>query len=192
MHCSLILKNTSHQSRKNTKHFIHLSDTWICIKAATNKTKFKLSCFLWKKCWPFRKSQMFVTGWTSNSGCGTFAWGIFWRARLSVVHLLRKPCVSTLSMALSLSSRSLYFSKFIDFNMPSANLSAHSEEYFSFENRWYGNLLNIRSVKPKLQINVNFSWTCEKIYKLILKNTLRTDMFKKVFIIGFISINWIW
>lgn len=46
MHHSLILKNTSHQSRKNTKHFIHLSNTWICIKATTNKTKFKLSQLL--------------------------------------------------------------------------------------------------------------------------------------------------
>lgn len=76
---------------------------------------------------------------------------------MSVVHLLHKPCVRKLSMALFLSSHSLYFSKFIDFNMPSANSSAHSEEYFSFKNRWYGNLLNIGSVKLKLQINVNFS-----------------------------------
>lgn len=76
---------------------------------------------------------------------------------MSVVHLLREPCVRKLPMSLSLSSRSLHFSKFVDFNMPSANLSARSEVYFSFESRWYGNLLNIGSVKPKLQINVNFS-----------------------------------
>lgn len=53
--------------------------------------------------------------------------------------------------------------------MSTAILSAHSEEYFSSENRWYGNLLNIDSVKPKIQINVNFSWTCKNTYKLIKK-----------------------
>lgn len=164
MHHSLILKNTSHQSRKKTPS---VSFTFQILEFVLKPQQTKLnlnraSCFLWKKHWPFRKSQMFVTGWTFKSGCGTFAWGILWRARMPVVHLLHEPCVRKLSMALSLSSHSLYFTKFIDFNMPSANSSAHSEEYFSFKNRWYGNLLNIGSVKLKLQINVNFSWMCEK------------------------------
>lgn len=118
--------------------------------------------------WPFRKSQIFVTDWTSKSWSGNFARGICRRLRVSVVYLLCESCVRILSNTLSLRSCSFnILSDFINFNMSTAILSAHSEENFSSENRWYGNLLNIDSVKPKIQINVNFSWTCKNTYKLI-------------------------
>lgn len=74
------------------------------------------------------------------------------------MYLLCESCIRILSNTLSLRSCSFnILSDFINFNMSTAILSAHSEEYFSSENRWYGNLLNIDSVKPKIQINVNFS-----------------------------------
>lgn len=129
--------------------------------------------------------------WTSKSGHGTFAWGILWRARVPVVHLLHEPCVRKLSMALSLSPCSISLNS-LTVICPLLTWVHTPKNIFSFEKRWYGNLLNIGSVKPKLRLNVNFSWTYEKTYKLILKNALRTEMIQKVLIISFISIKWIW
>lgn len=56
MHHSLIVKYTSHESRKTSQHFIHLSNTRICMKATTNKMKFELSQLLpLEKAWSFQK-----------------------------------------------------------------------------------------------------------------------------------------
>lgn len=125
MHHSLILKYTSHQSRKNTKHFIHLSNTRICMKATTNKVKFKLSQLLpLEKAFSFQEitdvwcRQSFQV-WIRNLWLKNL-----WRASMSIIHLRHETCVRKLSMALSLGSCSLYFSKFIDFNIPFADLSA--------------------------------------------------------------------
>lgn len=193
MHHSLILKYTSRESRKNSQHLIHLSNTRICRKATINKTKFKLSQLL-----PLEKALSFqdITDVWDRLSFQVWIRNLWLKSSVEGNHVNNTPvaqaCLKKLSMALSLSFCSLYFAKFIDFNIPSADLSAHSGEYFPFKNRWYGNFWNIASVKPKVYINVNLSWTSERMCKLILKNTLRTYIYKKAFTSGFISINLIW
>lgn len=149
-----------------------ISFTWICIKAATNKTAFKQSQLLClEKALAFQESQVL---WEVNFQ--VWMWNLCVRNFVEGEGASSAPAVWALCKEIAHGSISLNLLTVI---CPLLTRLHTLKNIFSFEKSWYGNLLNIGSVKPKLKFNVIFSWTYEKTYKLILKNALRTEMIQK-------------